>query len=186
MRKRGKFRRELDFALTPNILKEILERREFPDGSERVVTTTMRNGVPVNRYPWEQMIDGDFFYLNYEGRFIETVRAALKQGASREEIEIYIAHEPKRGPFWLRVTRIQGNMGLVRMAARSVDPTVNIGFDVEKRKRAIRAWRDKNKAGRKEPELLEPGTLNVMRDQIVEEKRRSLLGLEDDEVDYFA
>ena len=118
---RPRAERPWDIALASITANAVRLRRKNPDGEERKVRYQKTDTGVIRRYPWDEMIDGDYFIVPIEGSKNAMV-TTFRQAAARKDIEVSI-HDwaIEKGsdvtPAF-RVTRIMGNIRKVKALAR--------------------------------------------------------------------
>lgn len=81
-------RRPYDVAMDDSFRFLTHKRRENPDGVERQVTRARRSGVTINKYPWDEMLLGDYFYVHLGNNRREAFDVRIRQVALRRNWEI--------------------------------------------------------------------------------------------------
>jgi hypothetical protein len=83
--------RPYDRAFSPELLDQVKRRRLNPDGVERHVKRVRGRDGYVNRYPWDEMLLGDYFYADLDGNHFSGMRTRFKQVALRRDFEVTCA-----------------------------------------------------------------------------------------------
>lgn len=189
--------RPYDCAYTPEQRREAHIRRDGPTGMRHKVSTKTKMGKIENVYPWDNMMDGDFFVVPIGKRSKRAMTNTFYQAAARHDMEIKIeSFNFAEGQPGLSVTRVIGNLHATKLLAKYLGAEGVTFYDV-----ARRNARDRNhrKGQNKElkshdpaliigsmPEIpkLPMGTRERRLSEIREKAQRELLGMDDDEEDF--
>lgn len=122
------YNRPYDKFIPSDLLVFVRKRRHTPNGFEKKVTQTVRAGQRCNKYPWDKMQIGDFFYVDLTGKSERAVRVGLHQAASRLDLELAIRpwKLPNGNP-GLRVIKVLEGVSVFKKAAISAGVNVRIG-----------------------------------------------------------
>lgn len=82
--------RPYDDAMSTDLLEQVRERRQNPDGVERRVKMIRTNQGTSYQYPWDELLLGDYFVVPLGHNHVSGMRTRFKQVALRRDFEITV------------------------------------------------------------------------------------------------
>lgn len=143
--------RPWDRGYPGDVLLQIQRRRVIPDGREVPVTTKKRGGQTINCYPFSEMGDGDYFFVDLGAKKENAFRAYIRQAGGSQDVEYCIA---ELGGV-LRVTRVASGVARAKRNC-GIRP-----FDATRRKEYLSRHGKERRRGTKR--VYEEGAQRVVR-----------------------
>lgn len=98
--------RPYDVVMTSEFREKVRARRLSPDGQLRRVTTQKRGSSIVQKYPWDQLLLGDFFIAPLNGSRFDNAYNKMQQIARVRDWEISVCRWPCGTEPGIRVTLV--------------------------------------------------------------------------------
>lgn len=110
--------RNYDIAIPDEFRKAVQARRTDPDGEPRLVRYVARGRQTVKKYPWDEMLVGDFFVCRLDGTRYEVAVNMMYQAARIRDVEVACRRWEVDGEPGIRVVLVMQDLRAVKIAAR--------------------------------------------------------------------
>lgn len=110
--------RNYDIAIPDEFRKAVQARRTDPDGEPRLVRYVARGRQTVKKYPWDEMLVGDFFVCRLDGTRYGVAVNMMYQAARIRDVEVACRRWEVDGEPGIRVILVMQGLRAIKMNAR--------------------------------------------------------------------